>query len=345
MTKIPPKSHESHVDVKDLKWNTIYFFLEDNKTIAATDSLKLVQHFSPLVSEKINNDTLSGVFYYPADSSNLPLFILVSSGSGGASYQARQSAKIIADHGFASLVLFYSGTKLLPQHLEKIPLEYFFNAFDWIKKKPMIESSKIVLCGGSKGGELVLLLASMRPDIKAVIAVEPSCVLWQGMPYNPWTVFFPRPAWLYKGKALPYLDHKLDLSIMMKFGTGARQIELCRLYSEVLDDKKNVEKALIEVENINGPVLLIAGKDQQVWPAYRMCRMIEQRLDSLDFNYPVKGLYYENAGHNVTAPDLPPTIDYKYEQIKTGGTHAGNAAAQQHSWNEVIKFLKTCFKK
>lgn len=74
-----------------------------------------------------------------------------------------------------------------------------------------------------------------------------------------------------------------------------------------------------------------------------MCQMMEQRLDSLNFKFPVQGLYYDEAGHDVLSPNLPPTIEYKYEQIKYGGTAAGNAAAQIDSWNRMLEFLKKYF--
>ena len=110
-----------------------------------------------------------------------------------------------------------------------------------------------------------------------------------------------------------------------------------------IDDKSKIEPALIKVENINGPILFIAGKDDRVWPSYKMCQMMKHRLDSLNYKFPVKCLYYENAGHNIISPDLFPTIDYQYEQTVVGGTNSGNASAQIDSWNKMIEFLKTYF--
>jgi len=110
-----------------------------------------------------------------------------------------------------------------------------------------------------------------------------------------------------------------------------------------LDDWSKIEPALIKVEKINGPILFIAGKDDQMWPSYQMCQMMQHRLDSLHFKHPVKGLYYDNAGHRVTSPDLLPTIDYKYEDVIFGGTDSGNANAQIDSWNKMIEFLKAYF--
>ena len=38
-----------------------------------------------------------------------------------------------------------------------------------------------------------------------------------------------------------------------------------------------------------------------------------------------------------------PTINYKYDQIATGGKDSENSAAQIDSWNKMIRFLQTYF--
>lgn len=329
--------------IKELKQNTIYFAVECNHRIIATEQLELTEKSPQIISEKINNDTLTAVFHYPKNAKNLPAVILLSGSEGGYD-NVDKMAQILSSHGYAVLALAYFKIKPLPRYLEKIPIEYLFHAIDWVKGRPHIDSSRVILAGGSRGGELALLLASLRSDIKGVIAIEPSYVLWQGLPHSPGSLFFPKPAWTLNGRALPFLKHRLHLPTMARLGSGGVQIELMKVYEGIVDNQKKIEPALIKVENIRGPILLVAGKDGRVWPAYRMCRMMEDRLGSLNFPHPVKCLYYENAGHYVTiTPMLYPTIQYKYDQLKVGGTDSGNASAQIDSWNKIIEFLKTHF--
>lgn len=330
-------------NIKDLKHYTIYFAIECDLKIIATEQLELLEKLPNVVSEKINDDSLKAIFHYPKDVQHLPVLILLSGSEGGYDNVSKM-AQIIASHGYAVLALAYFKIDPLPKYLAKIPLEYPFHAIDWIKGKPNIDRTRIIIAGGSRGGELALLLASMRSDLKGVIAVEPSCVLWQGLPHSLLSIFFSEPAWTLNGNTLPYLDNRLSLPTLAKFGTDAKQIELIHLYEGLFDNTLEIEPATIKVENIKGPILLIAGKDGCVWPAYKMCNIIERRLDSLHFAYPVRGLYYKNAGHYVTiTPSLNPTIDYKYEQLKVGGTDSGNASAQIDSWNKIIEFLRTNF--
>ena len=337
------KELELPFNIRRLKQNTIFLAAECDGRIIASDELQLIDKLPGIVSEKISNDKMTAMFHYPKDKENLPVIILLGGSEGGYD-NINQMAQVLSSNGYAVLALAYFKIKPLPDYLEKIPMEYFFHAVDWVKEQSNIDEESIIVAGGSRGGELALLLASLREDIKGVIAVEPSCVLWQGLPHNPFNIFFPQPAWTLDGKALPYLKHKLDLVTMAKFGSDATQIELMKLYEGVIENKSNVKKAFIKVENIHGPILLVAGKDGKLWPAYKMCQMIEERLENMDFKYPVESLYYEDAGHYVTVtPALLPTVGYKYEQIKVGGTDSGNAFAQMDSWQKVIEFLKSYF--
>jgi hypothetical protein len=85
-------------------------------------------------------------------------------------------------------------------------------------------------------------------------------------------------------------------------------------------------------------------KDDKIWPSYDMCQMMNNRLDSLKFEHQIECLYYDNAGHLIfLAPDLMPTIDYKYQQVAVGGKDSENSAAQIDSWNKMIGFLQTYF--
>jgi len=41
----------------------------------------------------------------------------------------------------------------------------------------------------------------------------------------------------------------------------------------------------IEVENINGPILLLSGKDDDQWPATKMSNRLMERLKENNFKY------------------------------------------------------------
>jgi uncharacterized protein len=81
------------------------------------------------------------------------------------------------------------------------------------------------------------------------------------------------------------------------------------------------------VENINGPILLLAGKEDTMWPSDQMCRMIIKRLDENNFTHWYKLFSYENAGHTLNDGYL------------MGGTIEGNKNAKIDSQQRILDFL------
>jgi dienelactone hydrolase len=327
-------------EVNKLESNTIYFHVEVDGKIISKNELQLNLKTPDINCEEIRNKDMTANLYYPKNKQNLPLIILLGGSEGGIS-GVDDFAKIISSHGYAVLALGYFGMENLPKNLERIPLEYFFNAIDWAKEKQFIDTAKIVILGGSAGGEAALLLASMRRDIKGVIAVSPSNVIWQAQANGPSS---PKSAWTLNSSELPYLRYRLSLSFIGKVVGDSKQIELGEVFKTIYtEDKSKIETALIKVEKINGPILLIAGKEDKRWPSYYMCQMMKNRLDSLKFEHQVECLFYDNAGHNICSPNLMPTIDYKYHKFALGGKNSENLAAQIDSWNKMIRFLKAYF--
>jgi dienelactone hydrolase len=341
MTKPTYTKEELAFEVNNLKWNTIYFQLELDGKIISKNELQLTLQTPDITCEKIRKKDLVANLYYPKNKQNIPLIIMLG-GSDGAIREVDDRAKIISSHGYAVLALGYFGMDNLPKNLERIPVEYFFNAINWTKEKQFIDTNKIVILGVSKGGEAALLVASMRRDIKGAIAFVPSNVRWQGIPNGP--SFIAKSSWTLNGKDLPFLKCSFSFSFLGKIISNSKQIELREIFKPILTaDKSIIEPALIKVEKINGPILLMAGKDDKLSPSYEMCQMMRNRLDSLKFEHQVTCLYYDNAGHFIFGPDLMSTINYKYETLANGGKDSENSAAQVDSWNKMIGFLQTYF--
>ena len=339
MSKPAYKNEELPFNVDSMNWNTVYFYLELDGKIISKNELHQITLKPDIESEKIREKDLVANFYYPKNKQNVPLIILLGGAEGGIGPD--DYAKIISNYGYAVLALAYFGMENLPQSLEQIPVEYFFNAIDWAKEKQFIDTSRIIVFGGSKGGEAALLIASMCKDIKGVIAVAPSNVVWQGIPNG---FGKPKSAWTINGNDLPYLTCSFNFSITRKLIGNSIQVEMIELFQTIFtEEKSKIEPTIIKVEKINGPILLIAGKEDKRWPSYDMCQMIEQRLDSLKFEHEITSLLYKNAGHNICAPELMSTIDYKYHKMALGGKNSENSAAQIDSWNKIISFLQTNF--
>lgn len=255
-----------------------------------------------------------GVLMVPAGKGPFPGLLMLGGSEGG---MAERRAALLARHGFSVLALAYFGYEHLPTSLERIPIEYFETALEVLARRPEVQSAHLGVVGNSRGGELALQLGSMFQRIHAVVACVPSDVRVGGLPAA--GVRKGTPAWTWRGNPLP-------------FDTG--EIEATR------------DAAAIEVERINGPVLLVSAQDDRVWPSDIRARRVLARLKEYFHPFSNTLLSYPHAGH--MAPNLPsvPGVSYPVrnprvnEVVEFGGTPRGNGVASTDYWPRVVSFLQ-----
>ncbi|MCX6064669.1 MAG: dienelactone hydrolase [Chloroflexi bacterium] len=231
--------------------------------------------------------------FYQVNGKQRRVIICLGGSEGGLPFADHEAhLQALLDLGHPVLCLAYFGVAGLPQSLEKIPLEYFERAFDWLSRQPDIINEYAII-GGSKGGELALLLASRYSQVKAVIASVPSNVVWQGIPSG-----FPRSplgsSWSYAGNDLPFVPLQFSPALIMGLITHRYR----KAYEHALLNKKRVAQAIIPVEKIGGPVLLISGRKDTLWPSMPMCEQIVNRLAADPFPYPYQHVVI-GEGHGV----------------------------------------------
>ena len=111
-------------------------------------------------------------FAPPAGAAPAPAVLAIGGSEGG---YGPYPAALLASHGYPSLSLAYFKEPGLPQTLKDIPLEYFATALRWLAAQPGVDPKRVVVLGGSRGGEGALLIGSTYPDlVHAVIADVPS---------------------------------------------------------------------------------------------------------------------------------------------------------------------------
>jgi dienelactone hydrolase len=262
--------------------------------------------------------------------------VIVLGGSGGGLDEFAPA--LLANHGYAALGLAYFGFENLPQDLYEIPLEYFGNAIAWMRNRPEVDADRLVVMGASRGGELALLLGATFPEIRGVIAYVPSGVTWPGIgrQYSPQ----PRASWTWRGKPVAFVPPAPPTAAEATGGA----IAFTPWFLECLKDSDAVTQAEIAVEKINGPVLMLSGKDDRMWPSAVLSEIAMRRLERHRFPHPYRHLSYDGAGHAITFPYTPSTITEIFHPVARslmafGGTPNGTAAAKADSWREVLKFL------
>lgn len=279
-----------------------------------------------VTSRIVQEDGLVGRYSTPTEGGPRPA-VLVVGGSSGALNWSAQAAALLASHGFSTLALAYFGTEGLPSELEHIPLEYFGRAIDWLRKQPQVQDGQIGMVGCSRGGELALLVGSRYPAVRAVVAYAPSAIAGSGYPNRQ------SPAWTWHGREVPFACSN---PVTSAISTHSFYREL--LQSGVADN------LCIAVERIAGPVMLISGRADGIWPSAELADLAVQRLQSFGFSYRFEHLSYEDAGHDIGWPNAPTTVSrFQHpitgEELEPGGTAEGTYFASQDSWPRMREFL------
>jgi dienelactone hydrolase/uncharacterized protein (DUF2141 family) len=296
-----------------------------------------------VVKTDVREGGLYGALYSPTGAQNLPAIIAIGGSEGGLDVTS-SAVKSFSQHGYAVLALAYWRAPGLPESLEKVRLEYFKQAMDWLKTRPEVDAGRIGIVGLSRGAEGALLIASHYPDIKAVMAVAPSSHLWPASSMNlgdRGATAAPQAAWVLDSKQLPFLTQKAGTS-------GASSSNNRAPYERALDEAPADSESEIPVDRINGPVLLLSGEQDGIWPAGLMAQRIVARLKAHNFSYGYTHIDYAGAGHLVflgDPADLSDLSRYRVLSGAMGGTDADNLAARRDSWSRSLAFFDQALRK
>ena len=286
----------------------------------------------------VRENGLVANFHRPSTSGTRPGIIILG-GAGGGLNSPSAVGSLLAERGYAALALAYFGLEHLPDQLQEIPLEYFKRAIEWMRAHPSVDSSNISLVGTSKGGEAALLVGATYGEIRAVVAYSPSHVVWQGIDGRWSDASASKSSWTLGGKPVPFVPFRIDDDFIERYGF------YLGLYLGSLQDRPAVERALIPVERINGPILIVSGTDDAIWPSSMMSERAVERLRKRQFVFPFQHFSYDGAGHLLAGPSrLAPARPIGAGDMAIGGTESANAAARDDAWAKVCTFFGTYLK-
>ncbi len=328
-----PASHPHRMDYfNQLRAYPMTLTLEMDTRPIATAHLERTFLGPDVVMQPVREDGLVGTLFYPAGASRSPGILVLGGSEGGF---PEDKAALLASHGYATLALAYHGVESLPKTFVEIPLEYFATAFAWMRRQEQIEPSRLAVVGVSKGGELALLLGATFPAVKAVVGYAASGVVYQGRDMQ-----HKRSSWSWQGKPVPFLPYYYTPGMALRSAWSVITripTPLLPMHTGYLTEQSLVEPTIIPVEQIQGPVLLFAGQEDQVWPSATFAEMVTKRLREHQHPYPDRQVSYEHAGHLFPIPNLP--MPFMLARM-LGGTPQGNARAASDGWSQMLLFLQ-----
>ncbi len=218
---------------------------------------------------------------YLGESAQQPLIVGFGGGDGGNDWERnylKGKRDSLLARGFAVLAIGYFNTENSPGTLDRISLNAIADTIlNIARRTPSIDTTRIYLLGASKGGELALNLASRYPCFKGVIALSSPTVSFPAL-----TISANTSSWMYNDQEVAYVP--APFSIIWPAIKG----DLLTAFSIMLEDKEAVALAAIEVEKINGPLLIISADKDEMIPAVQMSEQLVDRLRRKNFPHQVE---------------------------------------------------------
>jgi hypothetical protein len=198
--------------------------------------------------------------------------------------------------------------------------------------------------GMSKGAEAAMILASRYPFIRRVAAIAPHAYCFQGLSFTKH-----ESSWTYQGKQLPYIHMKVRwlLTDMLRSFITNKPFGFTPTFQRGLKEVTDAEKAAarIPVENSKAEILMLVGRQNNMWNSIDGCEIIMDTLRKSHYPYSYKLVVYNDAGESFYAPYIIPVGNATGRftprlSLFMGGTPEGNALAQVDAWEKMVEFLQ-----
>lgn len=222
---------------------------------------------------------------YTGDNHPKTLIVGLGGSEGGNAWSSdywKPTRDAFITKGYAFVAIGYFGCKNTPKLLDKIAVDAVMEAILSAAKHPTVKATKIVVIGGSRGADLALLLGSYYAEIKGVIGIVASHAVFPGH-----TQEFNSSCWTFKGKELPYIPvNEASVTYLM-------QRDLKGAFEAMLQDTVAEQQALIPVEKIQGPILLLSATQDEICPSTKMAEKMILRLQQHNFKHVYKHIPIE----------------------------------------------------
>ncbi|XP_044121185.1 acyl-coenzyme A amino acid N-acyltransferase 2-like isoform X2 [Neovison vison] len=270
---------------------------------------------------QVREGRVRGALFLPPGEGPFPGVIDLFGGRGGL---VEFRASLLAAHGLAVLALAYFAYEDLPELLQEIDLEYFEEAANLLLAHPKVQTPGIGVISVSKGAEIGLAMACFLKQVVATVCINGSTAICEFPLRYKDLVIAPIPTFMER------LQFDISGAVRLLHYRGDPR------------DKVN-QRSVLPVEKAQGSILFIVGENDE---CSKSREYAEQALHQLQNHGRNNGrmLVYPGAGHLIEPPYAP--LCYASPNLKLsspllwGGEPTAHAAAQEHSWGEILKFFR-----
>ncbi len=258
-------------------------------------------------------------------------------------------AERFADYGITGLSVSLFGAEGLPDSPDQIPVDMFIPAVKYLKEKKGIQH--ISIYGQSMGSIFAVLAAQYIGGFENLIMVSPTHVPFEGTLKDKKTMTG-RSVATWHGQDIPFVS--ADFS---RIKAGKYQIHpdaKCKVtgmwvayHKAYLDDVK-VSAAKLSPKQSDARILLIAGDEDEAWPAEYSVRELEKDLKAAGYRKDVKVIIYPHGSHlNGLMPNrdrekklyrMIPLIGLMYKTF--GKYRKENLSYFEQSEKEIIDWIR-----
>lgn len=268
--------------------------------------------------------------------------ILIVTGSGGSI--ERSYAPLLASEGFDVLAVASFNWPGRPTGLHRLDLEYFRDALDRLREGSGWQ--RVAVQGGSRGGELALILGSYFPErVAGVVGISANSHVFAGSGNNlDWDV----PAYTRNGIALKFgrLGTFDELKALSTDHLG--RINWAEAYERPVVARGS-DRFAIAVERIEGPILLICGASDAIWNCRSGGDRILNRLRLHGRQHHLEHLVFREVGHVIQPPHSVTSLASSFYHplfgtlAEAGGKPDATGSAAPVAWAALLRFYGRLF--
>lgn len=207
-------------------------------------------------------------------------------------------AERFADYGIIGLSVSLFGAEGLPDSPNQVALDMFIPAVNYLKEKKHIEHLSIY--GQSMGSIFAALAAQYIGEFENLIMVSPTHVPFEGTLKDKKTMTG-QSVVTWQGVDIPFVKADFSNFKAKKYykheKAKYRVTGMWIAYHNAYQDFAMVNKAKLRIEKANARVLIIAGDEDECWPAEYSAKIIEQELKAADYNKDIKVIIYPHGSH------------------------------------------------